>query len=652
MTSDRSSLSAEELQARLVAIVASSDDAIVSEDLHGIVQSWNRGAEKIFGYSAEEMIGQSITKLLPPDRLDEETQILARLFRGETLEHLHSLRRCKDGRIVLVSLTISPIRAPDGTIIAASKIAREITGEVELEGHFRAIVESSDDAIVSKDLNGIVKSWNRGAERLFGWTAEEMIGQSLLRIIPPERPDEEPSILARLRRGERVDHFETVRVHKDGSRLDISVTISPIRDPLGRIIGASKVARDITAMKRAAAERDRLLASEQAARQSAEHANRMKDEFLATVSHELRTPLNAILGWSQLLKSGTCGEEELGEAVDTIERNARLQNQLIEDLLDMSRIISGKMRIDMQPVDLSQVIHNALAAVRPAADAKSIDLKLSIDPNAPSIDGDANRLQQVLWNLLSNSIKYTPRGGWVEVSLRAMGEQLELSVKDNGQGISPEFLPRLFMRFSQADSTTTRRHGGLGLGLALVRHLTELHGGSIRATSAGAGQGSTFTVSLPVTKNRADALDDDANGLGGLEVNLAGTKVLVIDDEDSARSIVKRILALRGAEVVTANSVEQALARLSETRPDVILCDIGMPDEDGFAFLSRLRAMERGHGSLIPVIALTAFARPEDRRRMLLAGFAMHIPKPIDAADVVAVVANVAKLAGGSSVVS
>jgi PAS domain S-box-containing protein len=652
MTSDRSSLSAEELQARLVAIVASSDDAIVSEDLHGIVQSWNRGAEKIFGYSAEEMIGQSITKLLPPDRLDEETQILARLFRGETLEHLHSLRRCKDGRIVLVSLTISPIRAPDGTIIAASKIAREITGEVELEGHFRAIVESSDDAIVSKDLNGIVKSWNRGAERLFGWTAEEMIGQSLLRIIPPERPDEEPSILARLRRGERVDHFETVRVHKDGSRLDISVTISPIRDPLGRIIGASKVARDITAMKRAAAERDRLLASEQAARQSAEHANRMKDEFLATVSHELRTPLNAILGWSQLLKSGTCGEEELGEAVDTIERNARLQNQLIEDLLDMSRIISGKMRIDMQPVDLSQVIHNALAAVRPAADAKSIDLKLSIDPNAPSIDGDANRLQQVLWNLISNSIKYTPRGGWVEVSLRAMGEQLELSVKDNGQGISPEFLPRLFMRFSQADSTTTRRHGGLGLGLALVRHLTELHGGSIRATSAGAGQGSTFTVSLPVTKNRADALDDDANGLGGLEVNLAGTKVLVIDDEDSARSIVKRILALRGAEVVTANSVEQALARLSETRPDVILCDIGMPDEDGFAFLSRLRATERGHGSLIPVIALTAFARPEDRRRMLLAGFAMHIPKPIDAADVVAVVANVAKLAGGSSVVS
>jgi PAS domain S-box-containing protein len=523
---------------------------------------------------------------------------------------------------------------------------------VELQARLVAIVASSDDAIVSKDLNGIVKSWNRGAERLFGWTAEEMIGQSLLRIIPPERPDEEPSILARLRRGERVDHFETVRVHKDGSRLDISVTISPIRDPLGRIIGASKVARDITAMKRAAAERDRLLASEQAARQSAEHANRMKDEFLATVSHELRTPLNAILGWSQLLKSGTCGEEELGEAVDTIERNARLQNQLIEDLLDMSRIISGKMRIDMQPVDLSQVIHNALAAVRPAADAKSIDLKLSIDPNAPSIDGDANRLQQVLWNLLSNSIKYTPRGGWVEVSLRAMGEQLELSVKDNGQGISPEFLPRLFMRFSQADSTTTRRHGGLGLGLALVRHLTELHGGSIRATSAGAGQGSTFTVSLPVTKNRADALDDDANGLGGLEVNLAGTKVLVIDDEDSARSIVKRILALRGAEVVTANSVEQALARLSETRPDVILCDIGMPDEDGFAFLSRLRAMERGHGSLIPVIALTAFARPEDRRRMLLAGFAMHIPKPIDAADVVAVVANVAKLAGGSSVVS
>jgi PAS domain S-box-containing protein len=650
MTSDRRTLSAEELQARLAAIVASSDDAIVSKDLNGVVQSWNAGAQRVFGYTAEEMIGQSIMKLFPPDRADEELQILARLRRGERVDHFRTLRMRKDGEIIVVSLTISPIWAADGRIIGASKIARDITHEVELEEYFQAIVASSDDAIVSKDLNGIVKSWNAGAERLFGWTAREMIGESLLKIIPPDRQDEEPRILERLRRGERVDHFQTVRMHKNGTLLDISVSISPIRDPTGRVIGASKVARDVTAMKRAAIERERLLASEQAARQSAEHANRLKDEFLATVSHELRTPLNAILGWSQLLKSGTCGEQEVSEAIETIERNARLQNQLIEDLLDMSRIISGKMRIDMQPVDLSQVVHNALAAVRPAAEAKAIRLKLSIDSRAPFIDGDASRLQQVLWNLLSNSIKYTPQNGWVEVSLRRDGGQVELRVSDNGQGINPEFIPRLFMRFAQADSSTTRRHGGLGLGLALVRHLTELHGGSVRASSAGPGKGSTFTVSLPVTKGRTDVLDDDRTlAAAGMDINLAGVDVLTIDDEDSARSIVKRILVHRGASVRTANSVQAALASVRQRRPDVILCDIGMPDEDGFAFLSRLRAIDEGHLAPIPVVALTAFARPEDRRRMLLAGFYMHLPKPIEAADVVAVVANVAKISAGSS---
>ncbi len=649
MASESSNLNAEELQARIVAIVTSSDDAIVSKDLNGIVQSWNAGAERIFGYTAEEMIGQSIRKLLPPDRPSEEDEILARLRAGERLEHFRTLRRRKDGGIIVVSLTISPIRAKDGRIIGASKIARDITHEVELEGHFQAIVASSDDAIVSKDLNGIVRSWNAGAERLFGWTAEEMVGQSLMKIVPPERPDEEPGILARLRRGERVDHFETVRVRKDGTRIHISATISPIRDPVGRIIGASKVARDITAIKRHAAERERLLASEQAARQSAEYANRMKDEFLATVSHELRTPLNAILGWSQLLKSGTCDQSDMAEAIDTIERNARLQNQLIEDLLDMSRIISGKMRIETHAVDLSQVIQNALASVRPAAEAKSIQLKLSMASNTPAIDGDANRLQQVLWNLLSNSIKYTPRGGWVEVSVQPSDTQIELTVSDNGQGISGEFLPRLFTRFAQADSSTTRRHGGLGLGLALVRHLVELHGGSVRATSEGPGRGSTFTVSLPVKAKRRELPDDDPRiSSDSIEVNLAGVKVLAVDDEESARAILKRILTIRGATVVTASSAAEAIEAVRASRPDVVLCDIGMPDEDGFSLLAKLRAMEHGQTPM-PVIALTAFARPEDRRRMLLAGFAMHIPKPIDAADVVAVVANVAKIIARSA---
>ncbi|HTL28522.1 MAG TPA: ATP-binding protein [Tepidisphaeraceae bacterium] len=523
------------------------------------------------------------------------------------------------------------------------------TSTEELQALLAAIVTSSDDAIVSKDLNGIVQSWNASAERIFGHTADEMIGQSILKIIPPERSGEETEILNRLRRGDRVDHFETVRIRKDGAPIDVSVTISPIKDAAGRVVGASKVARDITQFKRAMAERDRLLVTEKAARQSAEHANRMKDEFLATLSHELRTPLNAILGWAQLLKSGESTQADLTEAIDTIERNARLQNQLIEDLLDMSRIISGKMRLEMQPVDLPYVIQGALAAVRPAAEAKSIRLQQIIDPNVASVHGDPNRLQQVLWNLLSNSIKYTPRGGWVQIALREKNNTVEISVIDNGQGITPEFLPRLFTRFAQADQSSTRRHGGLGLGLAIVRHLTELHGGSVRANSGGLGKGSTFVVSLPARESAKLAPREEPILMSPpsqpLNVDLHGVKVLMVDDEEDARLLVARVLSPRGASVVVAGSVQEALEQIRDYRPDVILCDIGMPHEDGFALLKSVRALEAGSGRQTPVVAVTAFARAEDRRRMLLAGFHMHVAKPVEPAELIAVVANVARVA-------
>ncbi|MGH7133727.1 MAG: ATP-binding protein [Phycisphaerales bacterium] len=422
-----------------------------------------------------------------------------------------------------------------------------------------AIIQSSDDAIISKDLQGVVQSWNGGAERMFGYAADEMIGRPITILIPADRPNEEPSILARLRLGERVDHFETVRRAKDGRLLDVSVTISPIRDSHGKIMGASKVARDITDRKRIDGERESLLAAERTARGEAERHGRMKDEFLATLGHELRTPLNAVLGWATLLKSPKTQPADLTHGLTVIERNARLQTQLIEDLLDMSRIVSGKLRLNVQAVDLSAVIHAAMEAAGPAADVKEIRLTHVLDPLAGLVSGDPNRLQQVVWNLLSNAVKFTPKGGRIQIVLERINSHVDLSVIDSGEGINPEFLPLVFDRFRQADASTTRRHGGLGLGLAIVKHVTELHGGSVRAQSPGPGRGSTFTVSLPVRATHTDgfAQSRSPSELSAIilpdDVSLAGLKAIVVDDEPDARDLVRRVLEEAGAHVMTAS---------------------------------------------------------------------------------------------------
>jgi signal transduction histidine kinase/PAS domain-containing protein/ActR/RegA family two-component response regulator len=408
-------------------------------------------------------------------------------------------------------------------------------------------------------------------------------------------------------------------------------------------------ARLYDAAHRAAREREHLLEAERAARASAERMSSLKDDFLATLSHELRTPLSAILGWSQVLRLKSAGPAEIGEGLQTIERNARIQIQLIEDLLDMSRITSGKLRLDVQPVEPATFVESAMATVRPAADAKGVRLEAILDPSAGPISGDPNRLQQVVWNLLSNAIKFTPKGGKVQVRLERVNSHIEITVADTGAGIRAEFLPHVFERFRQADSSMTRTHGGLGLGLSIVKHLVEMHGGTARVSSPGEDQGATFVIELPLTVVHSREYRDGRAHPSSLATSssdftlsdLSRIKVLVVDDEPDARQLIKRLLDECGASVVTAADAAAALALIERERPDILVSDVGMPGANGYELLSQVRSLGPARGGNVPAIALTAFARSEDRTRALRAGFLAHVAKPVEPSELVATVASV-----------
>ena len=518
---------------------------------------------------------------------------------------------------------------------------------LDVAARLAAIVTSSDDVIVSKTLDGVITSWNPAAERILGYTAEEAIGKNIKLIIPPDRWPEEDDVLARIRRGERVEHFETVRRAKNGRLLNISLTVSPVRDANGRVVGASKVARDITDRIEAEKERERLLASEKEAREQAELANRLKDEFLAVVSHELRSPLNAITGWASLLRTGRLDAGQSARAVETILRNAQAQNQLIGDLLDVSRIVSGRLRLNIKPFQFSSVVEAALQVVRPAADAKSIRLESIIDPNAGPVTGDPDRLQQVFWNLLSNAVKFTPSGGRVQIRVQRVDSHVETSVADNGKGIDRNLLPLIFERFRQGDSTTAREHGGLGLGLAIVRHLVELHGGVVSARSPGEGKGAEFVVELPIALAPSAGLGDESRIHHGAVASgafpmpsLGGLRILVVDDDADARDVISAVLSQAGAEVATASSTPQAIDLIDSWGPNILISDIGMPNQDGYDLIRKVRARSTDRASQIPAIALTAFARSQDRLKALSAGYQMHVAKPIEPLELVTVVAS------------
>jgi PAS domain S-box-containing protein len=513
--------------------------------------------------------------------------------------------------------------------------------------YLAAIVESSDDAIISKDLNGIVRSCNAAAERMFGYSAAELVGQPIRVIIPADRQAEEDDIIGRIRRGERVHHFQTVRRAKDGHLVDVSLTVSPVRDRSGNVVGASKIARDITDQKRAVAERERLLEAERAARAESERASRVKDDFVAMVSHELRTPLNAILGWTQLMTRARNDQALVARGLDVVARNTRLQAQLISDLLDISRIVAGKLQLDTRSVDLRSIVAQAVETIDGDARAKGVEIVQALDDAGTAlVAGDAARLQQIVWNLLANAVKFTPSGGRVVVSLRFTGPAASIEVTDNGAGIRPDVLPYIFDRFHQADVSITRRFGGLGLGLAIVKHLVDLHGGDVQATSDGEGAGATFTVTLPTVgevpgqerrRNRTDREDP--------VVELDAIRLLVVEDEADTLEFLRQLLTTHGATVLTAASAPEALSLVREGKPDLLISDIGLPEIDGYDLIQRVRR-EPSPARDIPAIALTAYARIEDRTRALRAGYQAHLAKPVEPSELIAMIASFVELTG------
>ena len=530
---------------------------------------------------------------------------------------------------------------------------RALTSEQEQRQWLGATLKSIGDAVIVTDADGRVTLMNSVAESMTGWKQEDAAGRTLpevFRIVNEETREEVESPANKVLRTGTVVGLanHTILISKDGTETPIDDSGAPIRDAEGKIAGVVLVFRDITERKQSEREREQSFAREQAARVEAEEANRLKDEFLATASHELRTPLTAIVGWTRMLRAGGLDGKTAARALETIERNADAQTRLVEDLLDISRIISGKLLLDTRPVEMAPVVNDAVSAVRPAAQAKNIAVITSIDSRAGLVLGDANRLQQVFWNLLSNAVKFTPKDGSIEVRLGPSDSQVEFSVRDTGEGIGPEFLPYVFDRFRQADGSKTRKHGGLGLGLAIVRNLVEMHGGTVRAESEGQGRGATFSVRLPLLAPRSgvgSAAQDASEGAGSLTMErppkLDGVRVLLVDDDRDTLEMLDAVLSKCEAEVVTASSAAEALLEIERRRPDVLVSDIGMPEADGYEFIKRVRASEAERGTVaIPALALTAYAKPEDRVRALAVGYQVHLAKPVEPAEFALVVAN------------
>jgi PAS domain S-box-containing protein len=615
-----------------------------------------------------ELIGRRGIAGLPvaealPEVVDQGfITLLDRVYRtGETFsgdEIPVHIRRSEGGGLEqrFVNFVYQAMRGPDGVVegifvhgVDVTEMVRAREAVAFSEARFRQLADAMPQIVFAARPDGHVDYFNRKWFEYTGFVEDGVTGdESWEAVHEPGSLERVKAVWAEAWRTGQPYEIEYRLRRADGAfRWHLGRAL-PIQDENGRVVRWYGTNTDIDDQKRAEA-----AAAE--ARDEAEAANRMKDQFLATLSHELRTPLNAVLGWARILRSGPLDDEDLEEGLAAIERNATVQAQIIEDLLDVSRIVSGNFKLEVQRVNLREIIEAALAAVLPAANAKEIRVHKLLDSLAGPVSGDPARLQQVVWNLLSNAVKFTPKGGQVHVLLERVNSHLEISVTDTGLGIRPEFLPYVFDRFRQADATTTRRHGGLGLGLAIVKQLVELHGGTVRAKSPGEGLGSTFTVMLPITvlhperpapETPRPKPREHAEASGKASSSLAGVRVLVLDDEPDARQLIRRVLSECEAEVALASSAAEALELIEHFRPDVIVSDVGMPDQDGYDFMRQVRTTRNFRD--LPAAALTAFARPEDRKLALLAGFQTHVAKPVDPSELVAVVASLAGRTGST----
>jgi PAS domain S-box-containing protein len=623
MTSDRRDDKNEKSIRRerqmLDVTLRSIGDAVIVTDVAGRVTFLNAVAEQLTGWSmadAREQPSEKIFRIVNERSGNPVEHPVARVLETGGIVGLanHTVLITRDGRRVPIDDSGAPVRLPTGELVGVVLVFRDVTERKRAEHEhawLAAIIDSSDDAIGSKTLDGIVTSWNPAAMRLFGYEPGEIIGKSILTIIPPELHAEEDQILARLRRGERVDHYETIRIAKDGRRIDISLTVSPIKDDDGEVIGASKIARDITERKR----------TEHLLRES----NRQKDEFLATLAHELRNPLAPICAAAELLKNAKSMAPELRAATAILERQARQMTHLVDDLLDVSRITSGRIRLHREPLELAELLKAVVETYRQSAESTRHQISLAAGGGPAYVSGDRTRLTQIFSNILHNAVKYTPPAGRIEIALRTENRQAAVSVRDNGMGIPAEMLEHIFEPFAQLDRSYERADGGLGIGLTLAKKLVEMHDGRIEARSAGRGKGTEFLIHLPAI---AAAPVQRASAPPRHSDTMASCRVLIADDNHDAAVSLSMLLQAMGHDTRVVHDGVEALEEAEIFRPDIVLLDIGMPRLDGYETARRLAS--RPWAADTQIVAVTGWGQETDRQRAKDAGFHRHLVKPVD----------------------
>jgi PAS domain S-box-containing protein len=629
------------------SLIKNAPDPVFVSDLDGKILQANDAVFNLLGFRPDELIEQSLARIISSDETREFIIALREVVsRGATRNaRLHP--RSASGDVIPTTLNASALRDGDGTVIGAIGILRDMRELDKARRYAESLIKDAPDPVFVSDLQGKILQANDAVSELLGFREDELVEQSLSRFLSALETRE---FVAALREIVERGVTRNVRLNPQSASGEVIPTMlnaSALRDAEGRVTGAIGILRDMRAY-------ERVVRALEESRRELQAADQAKDQFLAMVSHELRTPLTAMLGWARMLRGGVLDRATAERALEVIERNTTLQAQLIDDLLDLSRTITGKLQLELQVIDPVAVVHAAIEAVQALADAKRIALKVVLDASVGPIVGDPQRLQQVVWNLLSNGIKFTPPHGTVELDLDQTDSMARITVRDTGPGISPDLLPHMFEPFHQAKEA--RRLGGLGLGLAIVRHIIELHGGSVRAESAGEDRGATLIVEVPRALERLEQIDAQrgqchrpADGAQLGLTSLTGVHAVVVDDESDARELLAAILQRAGASVSTAASAADALEVLRRQSVDILISDIGMPDEDGYAFIQKVRELNQDSGGEVPALALTANARPEDRSRALAAGFQMHMAKPIDPAEFTDAIAQVIAGSRGAS---